>query len=79
MSRLFDKYDDQNPPIQCFMPDSTWYKGSTAPFTPKGILWHDTGCDNDTLKRYIQPADNDPKYSELIALIGKNRNGNDYA
>lgn len=78
MARLFQKYDINNPPIQCFMPDSTWYKGSTSKFTPKGILWHDTGCDNDTLKRYVQPADNDPRYQELIALIGKNRNGNDW-
>ena len=78
MARLFQKYDEQNPPIQCFMPDSTWYKGSTAAFTPKGILWHDTGADNDCLRRYVQPADNDPHYAELIALIGKNKYGNDW-
>lgn len=78
MARLFDKYTDQNPPIQCFMPDSTWYKGSTSAFTPKGILWHDTGADNDCLRRYVQPADNDPNYDELIQLIGKNKYGNDW-
>ena len=78
MARLFEKYTDQNPPIQCFMPDSTWYKGSTVDFTPKGILWHDTGCDNPWLKRYVQPADNNPKYDELIKLIGKNTYGNDW-
>lgn len=77
MSRLFEKYTDQNPPIQCFMPDSTWYKGSGS-FTPKGILWHDTGCDNPWLKRYVQPADNDPKRDELLQLIGKNTYGNDW-
>jgi len=78
MSRMFEKYTDQNPPIQCFMPDSTWYKGSTAAFTPKGILWHDTGADNPWLKRYVQPADNDPKRDELLQLIGKNTYGNDW-
>lgn len=78
MARLFEKYTEENPPIQCFMPDSTWYKGSTSAFTPKGILWHDTGADNDTLRRYVQPADNDPNYQELIALIGKNKYGNDW-
>ena len=78
MSRLFERYDKDHPPIQCFMPDSTWYKGSTAAFTPKGVLWHDTGADNDTLRRYVQPASNDPNYSKLIELIGKNRYGNDW-
>jgi len=77
MSRLYQKYTKDNPPIQCFMPDSTWYKGSGS-FIPKGILWHDTGADNDTLRRYVQPADNDPKRDELIAMIGKNRYGNDW-
>ena len=78
MARLFQKYDEKNPPIQCFMPDSTWYKGSTAAFTPKGILWHDTGCDNPWLKRYVQPADNAANRDELIKLIGKNTYGNDW-
>ena len=78
MARLYDHYDENQPPIKCFMPDSTWYKGSTSAFTPRGILIHDTGADNDTLRRYVQPADNDPNYDELIKLIGKNRNGNDW-
>lgn len=78
MARLYKTYDAEHPPIQCFMPDSTWYKGSTAKFTPKGILWHDTGADNPWLKRYVQPADNDPNREELLRLIGKNTYGNDW-
>ena len=77
MARLYDSYDADHPPIQCFMPDSTWYKGSGT-FTPKGILWHDTGCDNSWLKRYVQPADNAPNRDEMIKLIGKNAYGNDW-
>lgn len=77
MARLYDKYTDENPPIQCFMPDSKWYRQSGS-FTPKGILWHDTGADNCWLKRYVQPADNDPNRDELIKLIGKNTYGNDW-
>lgn len=77
MARLYQTYDDQHPPIQCFMPDSKWYKESGS-FTPKGILWHDTGCDNPWLKRYVQPADNDPNREKLLALIGKNTYGNDW-
>lgn len=77
MSRLFEKYDENNPPIKCYMPDSKWYRQSGA-FTPKGLLWHDTGADNPWLKRYVQPADNDPNRDELIKLIGKNTYGNDW-
>lgn len=75
--RLYERYSEDNPPIQCFMPDSTWYKGSGT-FTPKGILWHDTGADNPWIKRYVQPADNAANKDELIKLIGKNTYGNDW-
>ena len=45
---------------------------------PLGILWHSTGANNPTLKRYIQPLSNDYNYSEMIKLIGVNNNRNDY-
>ena len=44
----------------------------------KGILWHSTGCNNSTLRRYVQPSANDPKYNELMQLIGKNAYNNDW-
>ena len=28
---------------------------------PKGVLWHSTGANNPTLKRYVQPSDIRPK------------------
>jgi len=71
------KYSEKNPPIQCFMRNSKWYKQSGT-FTPRGLLWHDTGVDNPWIKRYVQPDDNDPNRDELLKIIGKNTNGNDW-
>lgn len=71
------KYTVSNPPLQCMMTNSTCYKG-TRSMTVKGILWHSTGANNPTLKRYVQPSSNDPNYSKLINLLGKNTNGNDW-
>lgn len=71
------KYNDSNKPLQCFMTQSTCYKG-TVKMKPKGVLWHSTGANNPTLKRYVQPDDNAKNRNELIALIGKNAYGNDW-
>lgn len=71
------KYSDKNKPLQCFMTQSTCYKG-TDKMTVKGVLWHSTGANNPTLKRYVQPDDNAPNRDEMIALIGKNVYGNDW-
>lgn len=59
------------------MTNSTCYKG-TRTMTIKGILWHSTGANNPNLKRYVQPSSNDPNYSKLIKLLGKNTGGNDW-
>ena len=61
---------------------STCYKG-TRKMTVKGILWHDTGANNKTLKRYIQPSDVRPAedtYSkeEWLKILGTNTNKNDW-
>lgn len=71
------KYSDKNKPLVCMMTNSTCYRGTTAG-KPVGILWHCTGCNNPTVKRYVQPSNNDTNYKELIAKIGKNNNGNDW-
>ena len=71
------KYNDKNKPIVCMMTQSTCYKGTTT-MTVNGILWHDTGCNNANIKRYVQPSDNDPKKDELLKLIGTNANKNDW-
>lgn len=71
------KYNDKNKPLVCMMTQSTCYK-STRKFTPKGVLWHSTGANNPTLKRYVQPDDNASNKAELLALIGKNAYANDW-
>lgn len=71
------KYTEKNKPLQCFMTQSTCYKG-TGKMAVKGVLWHSTGANNPTLKRYVQPDDNAKNRDELIALIGKNAYGNDW-
>lgn len=63
--------------IECYMRQSTWYKGAKNG-TPKGVLWHSTGANNPTIKRYVQPDDNAADRDAMIALIGKNQYGNDW-
>ena len=63
--------------IKCFQTHSTWYKGAKMG-RPIGVLWHDTGAGNPTLKRYVQPYEGDENYDELMALLGKNKYGNDW-
>lgn len=71
------KYTEKNKPLVCMMTQSTCYKG-TRKFTPKGILWHSTGANNPTLKRYVQPDDNAKDKAEWLAKLGKNQYGNDW-
>ena len=71
------KYNNKNKPTVCMMTNSTCYKGTTKG-TPVGVLWHSTGANNPTLKRYVQPSKSDPNYSELMKLIGKNLYNNDW-
>jgi hypothetical protein len=71
------KYTGNNKPIQCMMTNSTCYNG-TRVFTPQGVLWHSTGANNPNLRRYVQPSENDSNYNELIRLLGKNNNRNDW-
>lgn len=71
------KYTSANPPLQCFMRQSTWYKGAGAT-TVRGVLWHSTGANNTTLKRYVQPDDNATDRAKMLELLGVNKNGNDW-
>ena len=71
------KYSKTNPPIVCMQTHSTCYNGTTR-FTPRGILWHDTDAGNPNLCRYVQPHETDADYEEKLALLGKNRYGNDW-
>lgn len=71
------KYSSSNKPLQCMMTKSTCYR-QTRKMEVKGILWHSTGANNPNLARYVQPSENDPNYQQLINLLGRNSNGNDW-
>ena len=71
------KYSENNKPLVCMMTQSTCYKG-TKKMDVKGVLWHSTGANNPTLKRYVQPDDNAADKEQMISLIGKNSYGNDW-
>lgn len=63
--------------VKCIMTESDCYKtGSTI--SPSGVMWHSTGANNTTVKRYVQPSEDDPNLSELLDVIGINRNNNDW-
>ena len=71
------KYSAANPPIQCMMTQSTCYR-QTYKMNVLGVLIHSTGANNPTIRRYVQPDDDDPNREELLEIIGVNRNKNDW-
>lgn len=71
------KYTSANPPIQCFMTQSSWYKGA-GKVTPRGVLIHSTGANNTRISRYVQPDDNASNRAKLLELLGVNKNKNDW-
>lgn len=71
------KYTSANPPLQCFMTQSTWYKGAGT-VAPRGVLVHSTGANNPNIKRYVQPDDNAVDKAKMLALLGTNPNRNDW-
>ena len=72
------KYNSSNKPLVCMQTQSTCYKG-TSTMTVKGVLWHSTGANNPTLKRYVQPSDTpDSRDTVTLQQIGKNAYGNDW-
>jgi len=71
------KYTSANPPMKCFMHQSSWYKGA-GKVTVRGVLWHSTGAANTSLKRYVQPDDNAADRAKMLELLGVNKNNNDW-
>ena len=62
--------------VKCIMTNSTCYKMSyKMRGGPKAILWHDTGCCNKTIRRYVQPLTSDKDYQNIINIIGKTQMG----
>lgn len=39
---------------------------------PVGIVVHSTGCDNEMLRRYVQPTTANADFKEILADLGKN-------
>lgn len=56
---------------QCIFTANGAYK-ERKQIKPVGIVVHSTGCDNETLRRYVQPTTANPDYHEILADLGKN-------
>ena len=63
--------------IKCLLTENDCYQMGQH-ITPKGVMVHSTGANNPTLKRYVQPLEGSTDHDGLIALLGYNRNGNDW-
>lgn len=51
---------------------------NTSKIKVLGVLWHSTGANNPTIKRYVQPDSNDINRQDLLNLIGKNQYNNSW-
>lgn len=71
------KYSETNKPLVCMQTQSTCYKG-TKKMTVRGVLVHSTGANNPNVCRYVQPSDDAPDKDKMLALLGKNKYGNDW-
>lgn len=71
------KYNKNNKPIVCYQTQSKCYK-NTYKMNVKGVLWHSTGANNPYIKRYVQPSDNAKDKEKMLALLGVNKNKNDW-
>ena len=63
--------------LRCLLTENDCYRAGRT-IAPKGIMVHSTGADNPNLKRYVQPLPESPDYDSLTALLGINRNHNDW-
>lgn len=62
--------------ITCLHTACDGYGRERKSMTPLGIVLHSTGANNPSLKRYVQPSEDDPKREELLSFLGVNRYGN---
>lgn len=63
--------------LTCMLTQNRCYKIGDR-IKPKGVMVHSTGANNPTLKRYVQPAENDPNEGKLLVQLGINKNHNDW-
>ena len=61
--------------IVCIHTESRCYQAAQEAI-PVGIVLHSTGANNPYLKRYVQPSKDAADREELLAILGKNKNGN---
>ena len=76
------KYSSTNKPLVCMQTHSTCYQG-TRKMEIQGVLWHSTGANNPSLKRYVQPSDSRPAEdtydkAKWLEILGKNYYSNDW-
>lgn len=71
------------PLYKCILTNNLCYKVKRT-IIPRGIMVHSTGANNPSIKRYVQPIASaskdafDPSASELLTILGVNKNGNDW-
>lgn len=63
--------------LTCMLTQNRCYKTGQK-IKPKGIMVHSTGANNPNLRRYVQPANNDPNKDKLLKQLGVNKNHNDW-
>ena len=63
--------------LECLLTESDCYKTGRT-IVPKGVMVHSTGANNPMLRRYVQPAEDDPNREALLKALGINQNGNDW-
>lgn len=56
----------------CMLIENDCYKKATKMNKVTGIVVHSTGCNNKTLKRYVNPVKGQADYDAIIKDIGKN-------
>lgn len=63
---------------ECFLVNNDCYKKGQrmTDDRPTGIVVHSTGCNNKTLKRYVNPVKTQSCYNEMIADLGLNAYNN---
>lgn len=57
---------------ECMLINNDCYKAAVKMTKVTGIVVHSTGCNNKTLKRYVNPVIGQDCYNDVIADIGKN-------
>lgn len=63
--------------LKCLLTENRCYKTGQR-IKPRGVMVHSTGANNPLIRRYVQPAKNDPNRDELLKLLGINANRNDW-